>query len=254
MTNIFQTNAKSSPTDKRFTLIELLVVIAIIAILASILMPALSAARERGKSAGCLSNIKEIAIANANYLDDNNNFLLQKSMYLNKISGAKDWSISLWYLNYIKSGVWNFNNSNLMYPAGAFRCPSEQQENLPDVTRWKTWRGTHYGLSPYIGGYTSTTDAKRDRYFRSLSQIRYPSRTSFVGDKPPVKDQSIFSSTLENLTRAHRHNETGNYSFMDGHADNLRLDEIPNETSHPGNCAKYPFWGHAHSVRYTGYF
>ena len=59
---------------RRFTLIELLVVIAIIAILAAMLLPALSAARERARAASCLNKLKQLGLAYTMYAQNNDDF------------------------------------------------------------------------------------------------------------------------------------------------------------------------------------
>src|SRR5215471_5793543 len=60
-----------------FTLIELLVVIAVIAILAALLLPALATAKERGRRAKCLSNLRQLGVAATIYADSNNDKMPQ---------------------------------------------------------------------------------------------------------------------------------------------------------------------------------
>ncbi len=198
---------------RAFTLIELLVVIAIIAILAAMLLPALSRAKECGKSVHCLNQLRQISLGTRLYAEENDDQFprSQHSAFANK---QLPWERAVAPFLGLTGGTTAW--TNLLQ--SIYHCPNDKQ---PDHLS--------YGLNYYLEVGDEDDYPGKPQTWRKLSQIVKPSSTVLYAEvdvaadhvMPALSWQTV--ADAENEVASKRHRQKSNYAFVDGHAELLLI-------------------------------
>jgi prepilin-type N-terminal cleavage/methylation domain-containing protein/prepilin-type processing-associated H-X9-DG protein len=230
-----------------FTLIELLVVIAIIAILAALLLPALSKARERASSVFCLNNTRQLQIACQLYTDDNQNYLpynlgmvgLSLRTNINWVNNVMTWDLSTDNTNpatLSDASLGPYISGNI----ACFNCPSDRTLSSIQISAGWNRRLRSYSLNAMLGdaGSFSATGVNTNnpdyKQFFKTTQIPKPSEIfAFLDEHPDsindgyflnqdaqiIQKGNLYAGSFEwHDLPASYHNNSAAFSYADGHS------------------------------------
>lgn len=260
-----------------FTLIELLVVIAIIAILASLLLPALASAKEKGKQAYCMNSLKQLSLAMTMYEDDNDGYLHHLSVESNN---GTQYNFApnhgMWYTNpRMKSARKMITDPNaplaywgvayIKYAGGntrLWRCPSAKTSD-----EWREsgfnygaefWLDSSYGINGQFFNFDANGQRRPNGYSpippRKRADLIDPNQTIIVQDAGEQKMDSGPNDTLaangaaENLTQWKYGSLPPLYPGIDWVSEWFR-----HGSNKPYGAASEVLWadGHVSAVRFT---
>lgn len=210
---------------RQFTLIELLIVIAIIAILAGMLLPALSQARERSRQISCMNNERQLGMAMMEYVNTSNGYFPQDPVVNNGL---------YWYRIFSKVGVETLEKTPKL-----LECPSYTTTSPGAVSAWgniftttpvtSTWGHTYYGLNGFLSYPWSSNPGVK------LVRVRQPSRLVLFTDIAAISDYNVtYGNDYNELSTTNadqrnylagraRHLGGGNFTYVDGHVSHTKF-------------------------------